>query len=164
MKKLSSHTFINTVIFILAFSFTNTVNGQPKYKYKPDDKKLYDTIVHLDSVFFAAYNNCTVQLEEYAAFYADSIEFYHDKGGLTTSKKEVVEGTKKYICGKVTRELVQESVEVYPIAGYGAIEMGLHMFHNNQEKQTGPPKVSKFIIFWQHKNKEWKITKVVSLH
>ena len=162
MKKLLSHTFISTVVFVIAF--TNTASSQANYKYIPDDKKLYDTIVHLDSVFFAAYNNCTVQLDEYAAFYSDSIEFFHDKGGLSTSKKEVVEGTKKYICGKVTRELVQESVEVYPIAGYGAVEMGLHMFHNNQEKQTGPPKVSKFIIFWQHKNNEWKIRKVVSLH
>ena len=47
--------------------------------YKPDDKKLYDTIVHLDSLFFAAYNNCDVNLETHAAFYADSVEFYHDK-------------------------------------------------------------------------------------
>jgi hypothetical protein len=105
-----------------------------------------------------------LQLDKYAAFYSDSIEFYHDKGGLSTSKQDVVEGTKKNICGKVTRELVKGSVEVYPIAGYGAVEMGLHMFHNNQEKQTDPPKVSKFIIFWQQINKEWKIKKVVSLH
>ena len=164
MKKLLSFAFIRIIIFIAACACSTTASSQVNYKYKPDDKKLYDTIVHLDSIFFAAYNNCTLQLEEYAAFYSDSLEFYHDKGGLTTSKKDVVEGTKKNICGKVTRQLVKGSVEVYPIKDYGAIEMGLHMFHNNQEKQTGPPKVSKFIIFWQHKNNEWKIRKVVSLH
>jgi hypothetical protein len=162
MKKLLLHSGI--IIFIIAGAFTNTACGQIKYIYKPDDQKLYDTIVQLDSIFFAAYNNCTLQLDKYAAFYSDSLEFYHDKGGLSTSKQDVVEGTKKNICGKVTRELVKGSVEVYPIPGYGAVEMGLHMFHNNQEKQTGPPKVSKFIIFWQQINKEWKITKVVSLH
>jgi Domain of unknown function (DUF4440) len=162
MKKLLLHSGI--IIFIIAGAFTNTACGQEKYIYKPDDQKLYDAIVQLDSVFFAAYNNCTLQLDKYAAFYSDSLEFYHDKGGLSTSKQDVVEGTKKNICGKVTRELVKGSVEVYPIPGYGAVEMGLHMFHNNQEKQTGPPKVSKFIIFWQQINKEWKITKVVSLH
>jgi hypothetical protein len=162
MKKLLLHSGI--IIFIIASAFTNTACDQEKYIYKPDDQKLYDTIVQLDSVFFAAYNNCTLLLDKYAAFYSDSIEFYHDKGGLSTSKKDVVEGTKKNICGKVTRELVKGSVEVYPIPGYGAVEMGLHMFHNNQEKQTGPPKVSKFIIFWQQINNEWKIKKVVSLH
>ena len=157
-------SFATAIFFITACSSAKKNSSQSAYSYKPDDKKLYDTIVHLDSTFFAAYNNCTLQLEEYAAFYSDSIEFYHDKGGLSTSKKDVVEGTKKNICGKVTRELVKESVEVYPIKGYGAIEMGLHMFHNNQEKQTDPPKISKFIVFWQNKNNEWKITKVVSLH
>lgn len=162
MKKILANSCI--IIFIIACTFTNTASSQAKYVYQPDDQKLYDTIVHLDSVFFAAYNNCTLQLNEYAAFYSDSLEFYHDKGGLSTSKQNVVEGTKKNICGKVTRELVKGSVEVYPIPGYGAVEMGLHMFHNNQEKQTGPPKVSKFIIFWMQINKEWKITKVVSLH
>lgn len=162
MKKLLLHSGI--IIFIITGVFTNTASSQVNYSYRPDDQKLYDTIVHLDSVFFSAYNNCTLQLDKYAAFYSDSLEFYHDKGGLSTSKQDVVEGTKKNICGKVTREVVKGSVEVYPIPGYGAVEMGLHMFHNNQEKQTGPPKVSKFIIFWKQTNKEWKIAKVVSLH
>lgn len=144
---------------------TQKVNAQqPAYTYKPDDRLLYDTIVHLDSVFFSLYNNCSTQLKAYAAFYSDSIEFYHDKGGLSTSKNDLVEGTRKNICGKVTRELVKGSIEVYPIANYGAIEMGLHMFHNNQEKETGPARVSKFIIFWKHTNNGWKITRVVSLH
>ncbi len=150
-------------ILVLLFLFCGR-NVFAQYVYEPDDQQLHNTILHYDSIFFAMYNNCSVQLEEYAAFYSDSVEFYHDKGGLSTSKKEVVEGTKKYICGKVTRELVKGSVEVYPIAGYGAVEIGLHFFHNNQEKQTGPPKISKFIIFWQQINNTWKITKVVSLH
>ncbi len=156
MKKLITGIVVSLFVF--------TAYSQQPYTYKPDNQKLYDKIVHLDSVFFAAYNNCTLQLDKYAAFYSDSIEFYHDKGGLSTSKKDVVEGTKKNICGKVTRELVKGSVEVYPIAGYGAVEMGLHTFNNKQEKQTGPPKVSKFIIFWHNTDKGWKITKVVSLH
>jgi Domain of unknown function (DUF4440) len=136
----------------------------PAYTYKPDDPQLHDTITHLDSVFFSLYNNCSTQLEAYAAFYSDSIEFYHDKGGLSTSKKDLVQGTKNNICGKVTRELVKGSIEVYPIPGYGAVETGLHMFHNNQEKQTGPPKISKFIIFWKQSSMGWKISRVVSLH
>lgn len=139
----------------------NKADGQ--YVYKPDDQKLYDQVVHLDSVFFAAYNSCDVNLDKYASFYADSLEFYHDKGGFTNSKQEVVDGTKKNVCGKVTRELVKGSIEVYPINNYGAIEMGLHKFHN-KEDPGAQPHASKFIIIWQHKNNEWKITRVVSLH
>jgi Domain of unknown function (DUF4440) len=153
------------IIFsITACLFACAAYCQQPYVYKPDDQKLYDTISKLDSTFFSLYNNCATQLDAYAAFYSDSVEFYHDKGGLSNSKKEIVEATKKNICGKVTRELVKGSVEVYPIANYGAVEMGLHMFHNNQEKQTGPAKISKFIIIWQHNAAGWKIAKVISLH
>jgi Domain of unknown function (DUF4440) len=109
----------------LACSSKNNVYRLTK-NYKPDDLKLYKTITDLDSTFFEAYNTCNVNLEKYSSFYSEDIEFLHDKGGVMTSKKEIVEGTKKYICGKVTRELVKGSIEVYPIKDYGAIEMGLH--------------------------------------
>ena len=123
---------------------------------------MYNTIVNLDSIFFDAYNNCSIDVQ--SAFYSDSIEFYHDQGGLTTSKQDILDATKKNICGKVTRELVKGSIEVYPIKGYGAVEMGSHKFHNNTEKENTPSKIGKFVIIWQHKNNLWKITRVISLH
>lgn len=55
--------------------------------YAPDNPELYQTIVKLDSVFFDAYNHCDTKFETYADFYADDIEFYHDQGGLSNSKK-----------------------------------------------------------------------------
>lgn len=122
---------------------------------------LYKTVAQLDSIFFAAYNNCDIAKQ--AAFYADSIEFYHDKSGLSTSKKELLENTQKYICGKVTRELVKGSIEVSPIPGFGAVELGSHMFHNNQEKDA-VSKPSKFVIIWRNQNGKWTITRVISLH
>ena len=132
--------------------------------YKPDDPLLYDTIVKLDSIFFDAYNSCLINLDKYASFYFDSIEFYHDKGGLNRSKTAIVEATKRNICGKVTRELVKGSIEVYPINGYGAVEMGLHIFHNNQEPLPKHPKVGRFVIIWEQTTNGWKISRVISLH
>jgi hypothetical protein len=64
----------------------------------------------------------------------------------------------------VTRELVKGSIEVYLINNYGAVEMGLHKFHNNTEKERTPARVGRFVIIWQNKNNEWKITRVISLH
>lgn len=132
--------------------------------YKPDDQKLYDTIVKLDSLFFELYNTCENNLENYARFYADNIEFYHDQSGLMTSKKNLVDGTKKNICGKVKRELVKGSIEVYPIKNFGAIEIGLHCFINNQEPVDSPKKVGRFMIIWENTSLGWKIKRVVSLH
>lgn len=143
---------------------SSTKNNIYNYVYQPDDKQLFDTIVKLDSIFFAAYNTCNINLDIHASFYADSLEFYHDKGGLMKNKQEVIEATKKNVCGKVTRELIKGSIEVYPIKDFGAIEVGLHKFYNNTDSSSANARAGKFIIFWQQKNNQWKITKVVSLH
>lgn len=132
-------------------------------EYVPDDRALYSTIAKLDSIFFDAYNNCDAKLAIHSDFYAEDLEFYHDKGGLMTSKKDVVEGIRKNICGKVTRHLKPGSIEVYPIKDWGAIEIGMHRFRNKAEPDA-PSHYSKFIIFWKNDNGRWKVTKVVSLH
>lgn len=132
--------------------------------YEPDNQELYNTIVKLDSVFFEAYNTCDLNLDKYGAFFSENIEFYHDQGGLMTSKQDIIAATQKYVCGKVTRELVKGSIEVYPIKDFGAIEIGLQKFHNNQEPIGTPSKVGRFMIVWENKNNEWKIKRVVSLH
>ncbi len=114
-----------------------------------------------DSIFFTAYNNCNIELQ--ASMLADSIEFYHDKGGLSTSKKDILTATRNNICGKVTRELVAGSIEVSPVPGYGAIEIGMHKFHNNQEPDQ-PSYPSKFVVVWRFRDKQWTMTRVISLH
>lgn len=129
--------------------------------YKPVDKELYTKIVQLDSILFDAYNNCKMNISE--ELYSDSIEFYHDRGGLSTSKKGLLEALKNNICGKVTRHLVPGSIEVSPIPGYGAVEIGEHGFHNNQEPDA-PSKPSRFVVLWQYKNDKWQVREVVSLH
>jgi hypothetical protein len=139
-------TFFTSICFYYGFS---------------QEEKLSETIIKLDSAFFQAYNTC--DMDKQADFYSDSIEFYHDKGGLTTSKQEILAATRKNICGKVTRELVKGSIDVSPIPGYGAVEIGMHMFHNNQEKDQ-IPHPSRFVIIWQNNKGKWTITRIISLH
>ena len=154
---------MNKSLIIIALLVIGAATGYSQPKYTPDDPALYDTIMRLDSTFFGAYNTCTIHLKEYADFYADNLEFYHDKGGLFTSKQEVIEATRKNICGKVTRELVPGSVEVYPIANYGAIEIGFHKFHNKEEPNA-PSRPGRFVCVWHRTDKGWKLTRVISLH
>ncbi len=173
-RKLISHSGFSLIMLILVgavfFSLIQSCSSSKKNQYQltkyyqPDNQELFNTIVHLDSLFFDAYNNCSTKLDYYAGFYSDSMEFYHDQGGLMTSKKQVVDGTEKNICGKVTRELIAGSIEVYPIKGYGAVEIGLHRFHNNQEPPGTKFRVGRFMIIWQQENNQWKIKRVVSLH
>lgn len=139
-------------LLIASFSFSFSFAQQ---------NDLHRTIAQLDSTFFHAYNNCDMATQ--ADFFADTIEFFHDRSGLDTSKQVILEKTKKYICGKVTRKLVPGSIEVSPLPGYGAVELGMHSFYNNQEPNA-PSRPSRFLIIWRNRDGKWKITKVISLH
>jgi ketosteroid isomerase-like protein len=120
---------------------------------------LFQTIQSLDTQLFDAYNHC--DLEKFGSLLADDLEFYHDKTGLSRGRPALVEGIKNNICGKVTRELVPGTLEVYPIADYGAVEIGIHRFHHpgNDSSNVGE---AKFIHLWQKKDGTWKVTRVIS--
>lgn len=121
---------------------------------------LYKEIAQLDSVLFNAFN--TRAVEKFKSFFAEDLEFYHDKGGLTNYEHTInfMKETAKNNNG-LTRDLVKGSLEVYPIPGYGAMEIGAHRFcHLENGKQDCG--TFKFVHIWQKKNGEWKITRVVS--
>lgn len=156
--------FFTLSILLTSCTTSNHTTYRLAKNYKPDNQELYVTVVKLDSIFFEAYNTCNLNLDKYGSFFSENIEFYHDQGGLMTSKKDIISATQKNVCGKVTRELIKGSIEVYPIKDFGAIEIGLQKFHNNQEPVGTASKVGRFIIVWENKNNEWKIKRVVSLH
>jgi Domain of unknown function (DUF4440) len=123
-------------------------------------EELTRAITTLDAELFAAYNTC--DLEKFGSLIDENIEFYHDKGGLAVGKKALVEGIKNNICGKVTRELVAGSLEVYPIAHYGAVEIGVHRFLHPWTQDHGVVGEAKFIHLWQYKEGAWRVTRVIS--
>ena len=130
--------------------------------YEPVSVELYNIIATMDSLYFETYNNC--DLDKMRSMMSDSIEFYHDRGGLTTSIDDFMLAIKNNICGKVIRKAVPGSLEVYPIHDFGAVEIGYHRFFNKNEPENGFSKPDKYIVIWQYKNGGWKITRVVSLH
>lgn len=124
----------------------------------PDDPALTTTIAALDTKLFNAYNTCN--LSAFGDYFSPTVEFYHDKGGATFDRATVVSNTKKYICGKVHRELIVSSLHVYPIKDFGAIEEGEHRFC---EIATGRCEgVAKFLIVWQNAAGSWQATRVLS--
>lgn len=162
MNRVQSISILGILLCVMLAACSGAKNNTTASKYIPDSQTLYDTIVKWDSIYFTAYNTC--DMEKQRSIFSDSLEFYHDKGGLSTSKSQVMEGIEKNVCGKVTRELVPGTIEVYPIKGFGAVEMGMHRFHNNQEPAGTPSHPGKFVIIWHHINDTWKITRVISLH
>jgi len=112
----------------------------------------------LDAKVFDAYNRC--DLPVFAAYFDPKVAFYHDNGGATFERDAMVDGVRKYICGKVKRELIPSSFRVYPIKDYGAIEEGEHRFC---EIATGRCEgIAKFVMVWTKQDGAWRITTVLS--
>jgi ketosteroid isomerase-like protein len=122
--------------------------------------ELNKVVTALDAALFDSYNHC--DLERFASFFTEDVEFYHDQGGVMLGKEKLTDSIKKNICGKVTRELVPGSLQVHLMKGYGAVEIGVHRFHHPGHDETEPVGEGKFIHLWQYKNGAWKITRVIS--
>jgi len=120
---------------------------------------LFKTIQSLDTKLFDAYNHC--DLNTLGAMVSDDLEFYHDQTGLSVGKGPFLAAIKQNICGKVERALLPATLEVYPLKGYGAVEIGIHRFHHPGRPEDGMGD-AKFVTLWQNKDGEWKVTRVIS--
>ena len=113
-----------------------------------------------DEALSAAFN--AHDLDALMALFAADLEFYHDEGGLQRYA-DVKRGFQGLFDqgNDIQRELVPGSLRVFPIRGYGAIELGSHRFCHteNGKKDCG---TFEFVQVWHRLDQRWTITRVVS--
>lgn len=118
-----------------------------------------------DARYWQAYNAC--DMATMGALLTDDVEFYHDKTGLTTSRKGVLDSLRKGPCGTpgmhLRREAVPGSVRYYPLAGGFAILSGEHRFYVSE---SGKPEhldgQADFTVVWQSVNGHWQMRRILS--
>jgi len=122
----------------------------------------FEKIFALDSEAFGAFNTCALpgQLAKHAEYFSESVEFYHDNGGVTWNRADMLANTAKYVCGNFRRELVPGTLRVYPIKDYGAIAQGVHRFC--QFKSGACEGAADFVIIWHQEGSRWSMTRVLS--
>jgi len=144
-------------MFLLPLTFFFSILSSTGQTSKQPDA-LFETIKSLDAKLFTAYNHCN--LETLGSMVSDDLEFYHDQTGLMVGKAPFLAAIKQNICGKVQRTLLEDTLEVYPLKGYGAVEIGIHRFHHpNEPDNVGD---AKFVTIWHDDNGVWKVTRVIS--
>lgn len=143
-------------LFVLLFLVTYSALAQQASMKDP----LYQTIAQLDTDLFAAMNRC--DLDKFSSYWADDLEFYHDRDGLSIGRKSMLDATRKNVCGKFVRELVPGSLEVHSIHNYGAIEIGTHRFLHPYAQDHGIVGEARFINIWRLKDGHWQITRAFS--
>lgn len=160
MKKLSKwrrSAILLCTLPLLAAPVVSVAQSVPEKSASAPDA-LFQTVSALDTKLFDAYNHC--DLDTLGAMVTDDLEFYHDKTGLSVGRQVFLDAIKNNICGKVHRTLVPGTLEIYPLNGYGAVEIGIHRFtHPGIDNGLGE---AKFIMLWQNKDGSWKITRVIS--
>ncbi len=138
------------------------------YSQVKNTDELYKTAKKLDSLIFdIGFNQC--DLSHYDSIVSDDLEFYHDKGGITSGKAAFVASIKNNICGgpnKVRRELVPNSMKVYPLYNnnvlYAFIQEGEHDFAEFYKGKWNKGSRAKFTILWILDGKDWKMKRVLS--
>ena len=126
----------------------------------PTKDELYQTLARLDTEMFAAFN--THDVDKLMSYFADNVEFYHDKGGLSNFTQTREGFTRLFAQSPdITRTLVPGSLEVYPVKNYGAVHIATQRFCHveNGREDCGN---SKFVMVWQQQAATWRITRVVS--
>ncbi len=135
--------------------FTLSLSAQAE---KPGE--LPDEITKMDTKLFDAFNACDLKIM--GEIFSTELEFYHDLGGLN-GYKGTMDATKGN-CDKglgLRRKVVAGSLKVYPIKGYGAIQLGKHTFCHieNGKDDCG---TFEFTHIWKRVESGWKLTRVVS--
>lgn len=118
------------------------------------------------AVFDAVFASCNAAALE--TLVAGDFEFYHDKSGVVTKSGRQFVQSVADMCAhpgewRSRRELVKDSVEIYPIEGYGAMEIGVHRFYERKlEQPERLAGIAKFSHVWKRENGQWKLSRVLS--
>lgn len=150
------------LVAIAALALLSSTASAQATRIAATDDTLFRQIAASDSAFFDAYNNC--QLSKMESYFTRDVEFYHDQTGLARLSG-VMSALRKNICGKVHRDPVPGTLEVYPLKGYGAVASGLHRFCDSRKYRTcveGNSGVAKFVTLWRRQNGKWRMSRVIS--
>ena len=149
------------VLLLSIFIYSNALaQNQNERKVANTQIELFNKLANLDSSLFAAYNSKNLNLMK--TYFTKDLEWYQDNGGLIDFEK--VFSNFQSIFNRdydLKRNLIRESLEVHPIEGYGAIEIGKHQFKHieNGKLEIG---TFKFVMIWKNDNGNWKISRVIS--
>jgi ketosteroid isomerase-like protein len=135
----------------------------------PDPDTLRAQVAARDLAFFdVQFEQCAP--ERMRAMVTEDVEFFHDKGGLVKGADAFVAMYEKMCTERKApgawrsrRKLVEGTLHVDPVPGFGAIETGEHTFH--ERRGDGPQKLvgrAKFAIVWQLAADGWRMSRILS--
>jgi ketosteroid isomerase-like protein len=154
------HTTQGLLICVVLFGGLLTIAAIAQGQKSRTPDALVGTIAGLDTALFNAFNSC--DLKTLGNLVTEDLEFFHDVDGLSVGKQAFLDSTRQNICGKMRRDLVPGTLEVYPLGEYGALEIGVHRFHHPGRDDTEPVGEARFVIIRQRSDSAWKMARTIS--
>jgi len=139
----------------------------------PAQPELTRQIEQADAELFKLFFESQCDVPRFRAMLTDDVEFYHDKSGFDVRKPEDFVAQYEQRCKDLEdpttwrsrRVLVPNSLRVDPIPGWGAMEVGDHVFYERhgakgEEKLVGK---AKFAMVWVlGQDGKWRVSRVLS--
>ncbi len=148
------------ILVTIALLFIQNIAIAQEKKVAPTTNELYREIEQMDEIMFNAFNE--KDFEKFKSLFTSDLEWFQDNGGLLNYETVFTNFSNMFKNeNRLTRKLVKGTLEVHPIKDYGAIETGMHEFRHmeNGKEEIG---TFKFLMIWQKKDNQWKISRVVS--
>jgi len=152
--------YLAAILFVCALTFFGPVARLAADQPAQSQDELFQTILRLDKAIFDAFNAHDV--DKLMSYFTEDLEFYHDTGGLGNFRQNAEDFKKMFASTPdIRRDLVPESLEVYPVKDYGAMEIGQHRFCH---KENGKDDCGTFgfAMVWRKVGDSWKISRVLS--
>ena len=125
-----------------------------------EEPSLRDTVLALDKQLFDAFNERDV--DTFKRMFDEDIEFFHDIGGLSDYDQAITNTAQLFERDTgLTRELLLDSVSVYPVPDFGAIQVGKHRFCH-PENGVMDCGTFDFLHIWRQQEDSWTLVRVVS--
>jgi hypothetical protein len=157
---MKHYVYLLAVGAALAASVSFASTAPSSQERAPD--ALFADISAMDAAVFDSFNRCSSpeELQKHASYFDPEVEFYHDTGGVTWNREDMLANTEKHACGNYRRELVPDSLRIFPVKEFGAIEQGVHRFCRFD---TGAcDGMADFVIVWRLQDDKWRVTRILS--
>jgi hypothetical protein len=129
---------------------------------EPARARLEAEITAADARLFGGLNNRDIAPMKEG--FSPRLEFYHDRSGVTGYADNIAIFEKNFRSpGRLRREAMPETVEVFPAGPDHAMHVGKHRFCNKpSEQEPEGCSVYRFAMVWEREGGQWKLLRVLS--
>ena len=136
--------------------------GPLRFDVKGEAERVWQAVLEADRRMFDAFNRRDATT--LARFFSDRLEFFHDVGGLADKAQTMGQLGANFgrQDRRVRRELLDEGLEIHPLPGIGAMQIGRHRFCSREGDQPEQCSDYGFSTVWEETRAGWQQLRVLS--